>query len=143
MKIFNSLKRHGGHIGLHRPYSFDEFNRLNWLNSMNMIILWAASILMGIPFFNAKTVADFSRGYFAFSTTFFVSFIFGVLIWKTQSIHEMVEQFETVIQKRKFRKSSENFAFSKLYKYYRTQSNTVYLFNESETNVFLPFCSAS
>lgn len=126
MKILNLLKKHAGNVGLHRPYSFDEFNRLNWINSMNMIFLWIGSTLMGISFFTAKTVSEFSNGFFPFSTTLFVSFMFGVLICKTQSIQSMVEHFEKIIEKRKFQKSKENIPFIEC-KYYQAQSNAVYL----------------
>lgn len=111
MKIFNLLKKHCANIGLNRPDSFDEFNRLNLINSANLVGLCVSSILIGVFFFfNSKTVSDFLGSFLGFSASSFIFYMFGIAIWKTQSIHKIIEHFEKIIQSRKSQESNEAIA---------------------------------
>lgn len=88
--------------GLYRLRSINESFIFNY-KYLSILFSWAIiTILMGIPLFKLKTFFDMSTGCFGFSVAVAMTFTSSVIMWQTQNIYKLIDNFEEIIQTREF-----------------------------------------
>lgn len=88
--------------GLYRRHSINESFSIKCKYS-SILFSWAIiTILMGIPLIKMKTFFDMSTGCFGFSVAVAMTFTSSVIMWQTQNIYKLIDNFEEIIQKREF-----------------------------------------
>lgn len=99
MKLFQSIKGFHRMLGLHPPQSAE--NPL--INPKNLLVLLSialgAILTAAFCVFEAETVPEFGKSYFASATELFNAGCFASNIWKWPNTWKTIEKLETFIQK--------------------------------------------
>lgn len=105
MQNFKLVKVQLVNWGLYRLHSINEsFSFIyKYYKFLSILFLWAIiTILMGIPLFKLETFFDMSTGCFGFSVAVAMTFTSSVIMWQTQNIYKLIDNFEEIIQTREF-----------------------------------------
>lgn len=99
MKLFQSIKEFHRKLGLDPPQPGENSS----INSKNLLVLLSialgAILTAAFCVFEAETVLDYGKSYFASGTEFFNVGCFVSNIWKWQNTWKTIEKLETFIQK--------------------------------------------
>lgn len=101
MKIFQSIERRFGSLGIYIRQAFQE-NRFNSKNLTILCIFVVFTILtMAFFLFEAENFREYSESFYVTVCTIFNSFAFTIFMWKHSELFELIMAIETTIQKRK------------------------------------------
>lgn len=100
MKIFDSLWRDLGFLGINQPKMFHQnpFNKRN-LVSVVALVMFAVSAI-GFLIFEAETFDQYSESFYVVATSICYTECCLALVWKRRQIFQLTTDFETIIEKR-------------------------------------------
>lgn len=106
--IRESLSR----LGISEPQAFEKFRRFNKRNICGLAVYIIYNILSVMSIIcDAETLSEYSDGIFIFSSTMVLNGYFINFVVKTQDTFILIENFENIIQKRKYCSSAREKEF--------------------------------
>lgn len=103
MKIFHRIRDVLLRVGIYASQFNERFERLSWKCLLLIAHISVVSIFVVIFFFcEAETLNEYSDSVYGITTSSFVALNIFIMSWKTSVIYQLIENFESVIQTRKY-----------------------------------------
>lgn len=107
MKIYTSILKHFGTLGLTAPQPFQKhpFHLRNLLTLFAFGLTTLSYIIFAL--FGAETISEYAESFFVCSSMIFECTIFTILLSKTVKLFDIIQNIEGAIGKREFQYTLE------------------------------------